>query len=1249
MKKKLNLKIVIFVIALIFMLILPNFSFATDSNRNVVIILKEAIAMWYYILRLISIAVMLIALIFIGIKMAISTVASDKAYYQRMLADWFVGMILVFGIHYIMIFIIDLNETMVNTIANTANQIYEASPDEYGDNAYNNKTNDDIETSLFDTIRTRAYDPKLINGTTGMIMYIYLVYCAYKFTFIYLKRYLTVAVLTLMAPVVAASYALNKALSGKTQIFTKWLKEYFFNVFLQTIHALIYATFVLMALKLSLNSISGALLALVLLNYMSQADKLFRKIFAFGGGDGSLVDDIANKDVGRELFGSVKGITKAYAGNKVLKAVAKRERKILLKPAKNLFGSAMAYKKNNSDNNNLHIDESGAKTDFEETDFEKFSESDNKKLNKLYELDEQLEAVQRGDTKKLEEMRKAKQDRLNALKGKGKKEKLSRKAIKEKSELSKEIEELDDEIETLNLNDGDEEAKKERILAISSYLNSKQEIAFDKFSRSRLALTFAAKGKLSDAFNADKYVEFDEKKGKYVGLKTKYKGRMVKDENGVLRHQEARKRALWQRWFSEEYEEVDSIEKRIKENINAKTLLGMTEDDKKMLEDHMSDVKNVTVGFFKGLFSMAMIVESPVVGIGLMTSSAASMNKFLTAYNKRNKATYLPIQIEGKTYEERRQSMNAALEEYETNGNLSLQTLKQMRLNITSELKDARDEYIVNDINKKRKKFVRAVLKGTVVVGGGLPGVAFVRSMKSGKGTSSSGTVVRTGGFGYTERENAIKQFEKQDKLNRQTENIVINNTTVDMFKDLSELNIAEKKDQIDSLSKDDTLRQLAVDAGLAVVVGGTLIPLTNEPLTEERILEVLEAKKAEEEPKQKSKVDDEVEQSTKPKNDEEILKDIDAKVNDKLIRDTITKLSKNNNNSVIEFTTNNQEKIIEQLELTMKREGILSDDVSDIIKEKIKKQIEERVTRVKTEMAVAEATTEAFKETNYVDGVKSVDDIKLESIKANVEEKLKNWSNVNVSTTEDGISDVSKPVVEDLNKQKGDLSEIKTETNLNMQIKKKALKGKSVQDLIQESVESRHKAMVDLNSEGASKITEETTQKMKDVLLEKQLSETQQVLADILAERDEEKRNELLEGLSDTEQSLAVVAVEIKRNNQMAKMNGIKEKKHLDYNTNQNANTSQTNSDDVIKQMSQERTRKYRNDEFTSAIENRYNEIKSRQDTIENTPISDGSKIYSPRKAGESITDKTKGISGIDGPLTNVNELLAMIRTQNI
>jgi ElaB/YqjD/DUF883 family membrane-anchored ribosome-binding protein len=448
-------------------------------------------------------------------------------------------------------------------------------------------------------------------------------------------------------------------------------------------------------------------------------------------------------------------------------------------------------------------------------------------------------------------------------------------------------------------------------------------------------------------------------------------------------------------------------------------------------------------------------------------------------------------------------------------------------------------------------------------------------------------------------------------------------------------------------LSKDDTLRQLAVDAGLAIVVGGTLIPLTNEPLTEERILEVLEAKKAEEESKQKSKVDDEVDQPTKPKNDEEILKDIDAKVNDKLIRDTITKLSKNNNNSVIEFTTNNQEKIIEQLELIMKREGILSDNVSDSIKEKIKKQIEERVKRVKTEMAVAEATTEAFKETSYEDGVKSVDDIKLENIKASVEEKLKNWSKVN--TTDDGISDGSKPIVEALNKQKGDLSETKTETNLNMQIKMEALKGKSVQDLIQESVESRHKAMIDLNSEGASKITEETTQKMKDVLLEKQLSETQQVLADILAERDEEKRNELLEGLSDTEQSLAVVAVEIKRNNQMAKMNGIKEKKHLDYNTNQNENTSQTNSDDVIKQMSQERTRKYRNDEFSSAIENRYNEIKARQDTRESTPISDGSKIYSPRKTGESITDKTKGISGIDGPLTNVNELLAMIRTQNI
>ena len=68
MKLKRNNKLILIAIIILATIILPNFAFAKEEGINVVLILKEAIATWYYIIRVISMAIMLIVLIFIGIK-----------------------------------------------------------------------------------------------------------------------------------------------------------------------------------------------------------------------------------------------------------------------------------------------------------------------------------------------------------------------------------------------------------------------------------------------------------------------------------------------------------------------------------------------------------------------------------------------------------------------------------------------------------------------------------------------------------------------------------------------------------------------------------------------------------------------------------------------------------------------------------------------------------------------------------------------------------------------------------------------------------------------------------------------------------------------------------------------------------------------------------------------------------------------------------------------------------------------------
>lgn len=258
-------------------------------GKPTIILIKENIAMWYYILRMLAMAIMLIVLIGIGIKMAISTIASEKAVYKRMLVDWIVGVIMLFTLHYFMLFVFSVNTIMIDIVQETAQTVNQASLQRAAKDLKMDLEDElhskDLEIRIYEEIRTRAYDAKLSNGMIGMIMYITLVFMAIKYTFIYLKRMLTIMVLTLMAPGVGVAYALQRVMTGKSQALKLWMTEYIMNVIIQLIHALIYAIFVSQALIMSLTNIAGMIFALVLLNYAAKAEATFKKVFKFGGKD----------------------------------------------------------------------------------------------------------------------------------------------------------------------------------------------------------------------------------------------------------------------------------------------------------------------------------------------------------------------------------------------------------------------------------------------------------------------------------------------------------------------------------------------------------------------------------------------------------------------------------------------------------------------------------------------------------------------------------------------------------------------------------------------------------------------------------------------------------------------------------------------------------------------------------------------------------------------------------------------------
>ena len=293
---------------------------AVVDKDGIIYIIKENVAMWYYIFRTLAIIIMLLVLIYLGIKMAISTVAEKKAVYKEMLLSWVIGFVLVFAINYVMYAIIAANETFINWIIPK----YESGQ----------------EISLYETVRSKAYEIKASTGFTGMWMYMVLVYYAIRFLIVYFKRYLTIMILALMSPFIAVMYAIQKInKKGKGgEIYGNWAKDFMYTVWIQSIHALIYTIFIQMILDLTQISLVGILMAFMFLHFMIKVDPIMRKIFGFTAGKNAAklsVAPIASqlavvKQVGKEakkiggVYGNVLGKTVIQPGAKLAGKIGDR-------------------------------------------------------------------------------------------------------------------------------------------------------------------------------------------------------------------------------------------------------------------------------------------------------------------------------------------------------------------------------------------------------------------------------------------------------------------------------------------------------------------------------------------------------------------------------------------------------------------------------------------------------------------------------------------------------------------------------------------------------------------------------------------------------------------------------------------------------------------------------------------------------------------------------------------------------------
>ena len=270
-------------------------------------ILQSSIATWYRVLRRIALVGLLSVLLYVGIQMILSAAAADKAKYKKMFIDWLVAVCMLFVLHYLMVFIVTLSSKLseIFETAGVYNMTVPISKDAdiHGNliKAMNEQQLEEFTNADYGAKIDIQYDSdgnpvpmwsgefmgyiRLMAGANTVryqlaygLMYIVLVIYVCTFTFMYLRRVLYMAFLTMVAPLIALTYPIDKIKDGQAQAFGLWLREYIFNALIQPVHLIIYTMTVSQAINLAKDH---PVYALVALGFIMPAEKFVRSMFGF--------------------------------------------------------------------------------------------------------------------------------------------------------------------------------------------------------------------------------------------------------------------------------------------------------------------------------------------------------------------------------------------------------------------------------------------------------------------------------------------------------------------------------------------------------------------------------------------------------------------------------------------------------------------------------------------------------------------------------------------------------------------------------------------------------------------------------------------------------------------------------------------------------------------------------------------------------------------------------------------------------
>ena len=283
----------------------------TNGENNPVKIIRKNIAQWYYALRTIALIVLLCILIYVGIRMALTSVAEEKAVYKKWLGNWVVSMALLFVLHYLILVVINVNNSLVDVMYNARGVVM-------GDN-----NNMEFFSNYLSSLLKKAFTPlSALSGVSATMVYIGIVAMTFIFLIMYIKRMLVVAFLTLIAPIITVTYSVDKLKDGTSQALNTWFRTFMENVLIQPFHCIIYLVFVGSAINCikTTGTLAAGMLCIMSLFFLLSAEGIIKKIFGISANETGGMGVAAGAMMGlmnrtKDVTGRAAGKAKGVASN----------------------------------------------------------------------------------------------------------------------------------------------------------------------------------------------------------------------------------------------------------------------------------------------------------------------------------------------------------------------------------------------------------------------------------------------------------------------------------------------------------------------------------------------------------------------------------------------------------------------------------------------------------------------------------------------------------------------------------------------------------------------------------------------------------------------------------------------------------------------------------------------------------------------------------------------------------------------